>query len=201
MHRLSVLIPVLLLAACSSTPKKEAKVFAAGEKANVGQLVYSVVDTQFAPSLGDDPATARTPQNRFVIIQVSVSNAGNAEANIPAMTLVDDSGQQFPELVDGTGVQRWMGVVRKVGVAQTESGEILFDAPAKHYKLRLTDETDEEVSIDIPLSYVHEEMKDMKTTLVAPSVIDIPKILAHSCGLPSRLPRSSSHRLCMRRPL
>ncbi|HWE49333.1 MAG TPA: DUF4352 domain-containing protein [Bryobacteraceae bacterium] len=170
------LIPVLLLAGCSSTPaKKEAKVFSAGEKATVGNLVYSVVDTQFAPVLGDDPASQRTPKDRFVVVQISVSNSGSAEANIPALTLVDDSGQTYPELGDGTGVQRWLGVIRKVGATQTESGEVLFDAPAKHYRLRLTDELDDEVSIDIPLSYIHEEMKDMKSTQDASPIIDIPK--------------------------
>ena len=40
---------------------------------------------------------------------------------------------------------------------------MVFDAPAQHYKLRLTDEAEDEVSVDIPLSYIHEEMKDMKT--------------------------------------
>ena len=48
--------------------------------------------------------------------------------------------------------------------AQTDQGNVVFDAPAKHYRLRLTDETDEtEVAIDVPLSYVHEQMKDLKT--------------------------------------
>jgi hypothetical protein len=170
------LIPLLLLAGCSSTPaKKEAKIFPAGEKAQVGSLVYSVVDTQFAPVLGEDPTNQRTPQNRFVIVQISVSNSGTTEQNIPALTLVDDQGQTYPELVDGTGVAKWMGVIRKVGSAQTEAGEILFDAPAKHYRLRLTDELDDDVSIDIPLSYIHEEMKDMKTTQDASPMIDIPK--------------------------
>ena len=172
----SLLITVLLLSGCSSAPKKEtAKVFAAGEKATVGPLIYSVVDTQFAPALGDDPNTQRTPQNRFVIVQVSISNSGTTEANIPLMTLIDDNGQQYPELADGTGVPRWLGLVRKVGTAQTEAGDIVFDAPAKHYKLRLTDELDDEVSIDIPLSYIHEQMRDMKTTQEASPVIDIPK--------------------------
>jgi hypothetical protein len=172
----SLLIPVLLLAGCSSGPKKEpAKIYAAGEKAAVGSLIYSVVDTQFAPALGDDPNSQRTPQNRFVIVQISVSNSGTTEANIPLMTLIDDNGQQYPELADGTGVPRWMGVLRKVGSAQTEAGNVVFDAPSKHYRLRLTEELDDEISIDIPLSYVHEQMRDMKTTQEPQPMIEIPK--------------------------
>ncbi|HXJ42665.1 MAG TPA: hypothetical protein VNH18_25515, partial [Bryobacteraceae bacterium] len=51
--------------------------------------------------------------------------------------------------------------------AQTESGHILFDAPAAHYKLRLTDDSDsEEVYVDIPLSFAHEQMN--AATIAAP---------------------------------
>lgn len=170
----SVLISALLLASCSSAPRKDAKVFAAGEKATVGPLIYSVVDTQFSPALGDDPNNQRLPKDRFVVIQLSVSNSGNSELSIPAMTLVDDSGQTYPELADGTGVPRWFGVLRKVASTQTESGQVVFDAPAKHYRLRLTDELDDDVSIDIPLSYVHEELRDMKTTQDSGTPIEIP---------------------------
>jgi len=176
MHGYScVLISALLLAGCSSAPKKEARVYAAGEKATVGPLIYSIVDTQFAPVLGEDVNNQRTPQNRFVIVQISVSNSSTSDANIPLMTLIDDSGKQFPELADGTGVPRWLGVVRKVSSAQTEAGNVVFDAPAEHYRLRLTEELDDEVSVDIPLSYIHEEQKDLKTTQDAPPMIEIPK--------------------------
>lgn len=171
----SVLISALLLAGCSSSSKKEAKIYGAGEKATVGPLIYSVVDTQFAPVLGEDPNNQRTPQNRFVMVQISVSNSGNAEANIPLMTLIDDSGKQYPELADGTFVPRWLGVIRKVGSAQTEAGDVVFDAPAQHYRLRLTEELDDEVSVDIPLTYIHEEQRDLKTTQDATPMIEIPK--------------------------
>ncbi len=171
-----VVIPVLLLAGCSGTvPKNEAKTYSAGEKAQVGPLIYNVVDTQFLPVLGDDPASQRTPTNRFATVEVSVTNTGNTDANIPAMTLVDDSGQTYPELGDGTNVSRWLGVVRKVGPVQTESGQVVFDAPAKHYRLRLTDETEEDIRIDLPLTFIHEEMNDLRTSGDAvPAIINVP---------------------------
>ena len=86
-------------------------------------LIYNIVDTQFAPLLGDDPKDQRIPQNRFVIVQVSVTNTGNADANIPGMTLVADSGQTYPELADGKGVAQWLGIIRKVGPVQTDAGQ------------------------------------------------------------------------------
>jgi hypothetical protein len=171
-----VVLSVLLLAGCSAPPRKESRLFPAGEKAAVGPLIYTVVDSQFAQTLGDDPNNQRTPANRFVIVQLSVSNSGNSEMNIPAMTLIDDDGQSYPELADGRGVQDWMGVIRKVATTQTEHGQILFDAPAKHYRLRLTDETDDDISIDIPLSYIHEQLNDSKTSAEPPSgVLEVPK--------------------------
>jgi hypothetical protein len=166
----------LVLMGCSTSLKKEAKIYSIGEKVTIGSLTYSVVDTEIVPQLGDDPATARNPANRFYLIKVSVSNSSNADLPIPAMTLMDDSGQAYNELADGAKVPQWLGVVRKVAAAQTDQGNVVFDAPAKHYRLRLTDETDEtEVAIDVPLSYVHEQMKDLKTVPDAlPDQITIP---------------------------
>jgi hypothetical protein len=75
------------------------------------------------------------------------------------MTLVDDAGKVYNELPDGTGVLRWLGVVRSVEPAQTEQGSIVFDAPPVHYRLRLTDETDkEDIYVDLPLNFMHEQM-------------------------------------------
>jgi hypothetical protein len=155
----------LLTAGCSRGAKKESQIFPAGEKVTVGPLVYSVIDNQVLTQLGDDANTARTPQNRFHVMTISVSNSSSEDTPIPGLTLVDDAGKEYPEAADGTNVPNWLGLVRKVGGAQTEQGNILFDAPAQHYRLRLSDETDAtEFSIDVPLTYVHEQMRDVPAT-------------------------------------
>ena len=161
MSRVSLAITLLaFLAGCSSVPKKESQTFPAGEKVVVGPLTYNVIDTQIFTQLGDDPSTARNPQNRFYEITIAVSNSASDDLAIPGLTLVDDSGREYPELADGTGLQKWLGVVRRVGSAQTEQGNILFDAPAAHYRLRLSDETDDkQFYADIPLNFVHEQYK------------------------------------------
>lgn len=168
-------IPVLLLvcvslaaAGCSAfSTKKQPIVYAAGEKATVGRLIYNVTDAQTAQQLGDDPNTARVAQQRFYVIKVSVSNSGSQDAPIPTMTLVDDAGKQYTELADGTGVPNWLGVARSVAPAQTEQGNVAFDAPIAHYRLRLNDTLDEQgISIDIPFNFVH----DM-TSFTSPSEI------------------------------
>jgi hypothetical protein len=156
----------LLLSGCSSTvasSQSRAKTYAAGEKAIAGPLTYSIVDTQIQPDLGTDD-NRRTPSTRFILIRVSTFNSSNAEVPIPAMTLIDDSGKTYPELADGTGVADWLGIVRKVGPGQTDSGQVAFDAPSQHYRLRLTDANDDsDVGIDIPLDFIHEQLRDTST--------------------------------------
>jgi hypothetical protein len=164
------------LAGCSSASSNSRPViYAAGDKATVGHLVYSITDTEMTQQLGDDAATARTAQNRFFLVKVSVLNSGAEDQPIPAMTLVDDAGQDYTELADGTNVAQWLGVVRKVGPAQTEQGVVVFDAPAKHYRLRLSDPTDDrEIAIDVPLDFVHEQLRTIPSTPSAPSTITLP---------------------------
>jgi len=167
---------LITLAGCSSPkPAREVKTFSAGEKAFVDRLTYNLIDTEIESHLGDE-ASPRTPEHRFYLVQVSVSNSGNSEATIPSMALVDDSGKQYPELTDGAGVQQWLGVVRKVGAGQTEQGYAAFDAPAGHYKLKITDDTnDSDVYVDIPLSFVHEHTEGV--TPAGPADSDSPGIL------------------------
>jgi hypothetical protein len=172
-----VIVCSLAFAGCARDSQKKATLVPAGEKATVGSLVYSVVDTEIVPQLGENPASARTPQNRFYLVKVSVSNAGTEEAPVPAMTLVDDAGQTYTELADGANVPKWLGVIRKVGAAETEEGNVIFDAPAKHYRLKLTDDLEkDDVSVDIPLNFVHEQMKNLQTSPeAAPAEIKIPR--------------------------
>ena len=163
-----ICISILSLAGagCSraSSSKKDATIYAAGEKAVAGPLTYSITDTEMTQTLGDDLATARNAQERFYLVKVTVSNSSSSDQPIPAMTLVDDAGQSIAELADGANVPNWLGVVRKVGPAQTEQGVVAFDAPTKHYRLRLNDPFDEkEISIDVPLDFVHEQLNSVQT--------------------------------------
>lgn len=161
MRRYLFLIPSLIaLSACNTAPGRQTRIYQSGEKAEHNKLTYSVVDAQIFPRLGEDP-NARIPQNRFFVVQISVSNAGNQPTSIPALALVDDNGKVYSELADGTGIPRWLGVIRSVDPAQTETGQIIFDAPSAHYKLRLSDETDaDNVYVDIPLNFMHEQINN-----------------------------------------
>jgi predicted small secreted protein len=155
---LLTLLPVasLVLAGCNAAGR-DAKVYQAGEKALVGRITYSVVDSQTVPKLDDGNGEPRIPQNRFYIVQVSMFNSGNESFSAPTMVLVDDAGKQYPELADGRGVPEWIGVSRKVNPAETIQGMILFDAPVGHYKLRVSEDFAEiPTYVDMPVNFVHE---------------------------------------------
>src|ERR1700761_8218385 len=103
----------LCLTACSSGPSRNPPItVSAGDKATVGPLTYSVIDTQIFTQLGDNADSARIPQNRFYVVRVSVSNSSASDAPVPGLTLVDDSGTAYPEAADGSNVPDWLGVVR-----------------------------------------------------------------------------------------
>jgi Domain of unknown function (DUF4352) len=174
----SLLTLSVLTTGCASfsKAKNDPVIYAAGEKATVGTLTYNVTDTEVSDQLGDNANNERTPQDRFFLVRVSVSNSGPEDQSIPAMSLVDDTGHSYTELADGAGVSNWLGVVRKVGPTQTEQGYVLFDAPTKHYRLRLNDPLDEkEIAIDVPLSFVHEQLKNVDTSVGAPAELPVPK--------------------------
>jgi len=132
--------------------KKEVRTVQLGEKAEIGPFIYRAYETQWPISLGD-----RIASNRFFTIKVSILNSGSADATIPSFDVVDDQGNSYPELSDGAGVERWLGLTRKAGVGQTEQGSVVFDVAPKHYRLRVADENDNFMYIDIPLNLNSEE--------------------------------------------
>ena len=152
-----VAIAALISVGCSTASKKDAKLYAAGEKAQVDRVTYHVVDMQTVPKM-DVAGEARIPKERFYLTQISIFNGGNTDFVIPAMVLYDDAGGQYPELGDGRGSTDWIGVSRKVAPGETLLGTVLFDAPVKHYKLRISDEfSDQPILVDMPLGIVQEK--------------------------------------------
>lgn len=157
------LLPLALTGCSSVTSKNAPTIYPAGDKATAGNLVYNVTDAEKTQQLGEDPANPRTAKDRFYLIRMSISNSSSDEQPIPAMSLVDDTGQSYTESADGTGVAHWLGVVRKVSPAQTESGYVVFDAPVKHYRLRLTDAFDEkEIAIDLPVGFIRDSTRTLQ---------------------------------------
>jgi hypothetical protein len=163
---LTAIVLGLLTVACrdSSEPKLSSiGTYNMGEKAQVGSLIYTVFDSKWELSLGDQ-VTPRVPTNRFFILNVSVVNGGTEQASIPTFTLIDDEGKPYQELDNGEGVKNWLGFVRRLRPTESAQGTIVFDVPQKRFKLRVANEEERFALVNIPLS-LGEPMPD-----VAPKV-------------------------------
>ena len=145
-----LMVPLILLCGCSK--KKEIRSVAMGDKAEIGNFVYRVIETHWPMTL-----QGRSPKDRFFILHVTVVNSGSGAATIPGFEIVDDQNNSYPEVLDGSGVENWLGVTRQIKGAETEQGNIVFDVQPKHYRLRVADETDDFMYIDIPLNLESEQ--------------------------------------------
>jgi len=141
------------LTGCSSEPAQLPLMqYSMGEKVPVGHLTYTVFETQWATHFGEG-VTARVPQNRFFLVRLSAVNGGVADAPIPNFTIQDDSGHTYSELTDGDGVPQWVGYLRSAKPADFLQGNVVFDAPPGHYKLKVSDDQQHAALIDMPLTF------------------------------------------------
>src|SRR5438045_3477405 len=115
--------------------------FAMGERVPVGQMTYSVVESEWKTQLGES-FKIRSPENRFLLIKLSVTNGTGQDASIPLLTLEASNGQTYRELSDGEGVVNWFGLLRTISPGQTQQGAIVFDVPLTSFKLRVPDISD-----------------------------------------------------------
>jgi hypothetical protein len=112
-----------------------------------------VFETQWLTQLGDQ-ANPRVPQSRFFLVRTSIVNGGGSDVVSPNLTVEDDHGHVYPELSNGDGVPQWIGYLRQIKPADSAQGNLVFDAPPAHYKLRVLDEDGNRAAlIDIPLSF------------------------------------------------
>ena len=109
-----------------------------GEIATVGRLTYTVADSTWRGQLGDIFKT-RSPEHRFLLVTISVTNHARDDISIPLLNLENRAGQTFRELDNGDGVENWIGLFRMISPTQTIQGRLLFDVPLSSYKLRLSD--------------------------------------------------------------
>jgi hypothetical protein len=131
------LLCALSLAGC--TRENSGKVeYSMGEQVVLGPLTYTVIDSAWKTQLGD-LLKLRIPQQRFLLLQLSVSNNGASEVSVPLLQLENTNGQSFMESDSGEGIDHWFGLLRTVRPRETQQGQILFDAPLASYRLRVTD--------------------------------------------------------------
>ena len=131
---------VLVLGGCQQQEQTRSD-FSMGERVPIGQMTYSVVESAWKTQLGQG-FKIRTPEQRFLLIKVSVTNGTGKDVSIPLLTLEGTNGQTYRELADGDGVDNWFGVLRTISPGQTQQGNVVFDVPLTSYKLRVPDIND-----------------------------------------------------------
>jgi hypothetical protein len=143
----------LTLSGCQK-PKAARADFAMGDRVPVGAITYSVVEATWRTQLGES-FKIRTPENRFLLIKVSVTNGSGKDISIPLLTLEGANGKIYHELPSGEGVDNWFGVLRTLNPAETQQGNVVFDVPLASYKIRMPDISDsgfqEDALVQIPL--------------------------------------------------
>jgi Domain of unknown function (DUF4352) len=109
-----------------------------GEKVPIGPLTYTVVDSSWKTQLGD-VLKQRLPEQRFLLLEISVTNGGGSEHSVPFLQIENTNGQTYMESQNGDGVDNWLGVLRTLAPGETQQGQILFDVPLTSYRLRVPD--------------------------------------------------------------
>ena len=133
----SAALSVLFLGGCQQQRQGRTD-FSMGERVPVGQMTYSVIESAWRTQLGEG-FKIRTPEQRFLLIRISVTNGTGKDVSIPLLTLEAGNGQTFREIADGEGVENWFGLIRTINPGQTQQGNVLFDAPLTSFKLRVPD--------------------------------------------------------------
>jgi hypothetical protein len=146
----------VLLSGCSSTASG-IKVYQMGQRAEVGSIVYTLLEAHWKTQLGEAPG-ARIPHNRFLALRVSVTNGSPQKVAIPLMALVAPGGEVYNELTEGEGVSDWLGMLRHLEPVESMTGWVLFDVPRGNYKLRISDDAFEPEAvkaalIEVPLRF------------------------------------------------
>ncbi|MFN0104440.1 MAG: DUF4352 domain-containing protein [Bryobacteraceae bacterium] len=134
---------------CSSA-RSHVLTFPIGQKAQVGKLIYQVIEAQWLPEL---EGAKQSPKNRILQLRLTVTNSGAEDAAIPFLRLIDAAGNEIVEVSDIEGNSHWLGALRRLQPSLTEEGSVYFDVPIGAYRLEIVDATEEKVAhIEIPAS-------------------------------------------------
>src|ERR1039457_3957777 len=138
---LAAAIAAFLLSSCGDSAETPfpVRTYSMGERITIGHINYQVFETQWLTHIGQG-ADARVPQHRFFLVRLQVQNGFGSDVLVPNFTLEDDSANPYPELSSGEGVPDYIGYLRNIKPADVQRGNAIFDAPPRHYKMKIADE-------------------------------------------------------------
>jgi hypothetical protein len=141
----------------ATTSSSSDSTFTMGSRVQVGPMVYTVLETDWVSELTGKQGTQR-PQHRFLVVRLTMTNGGGEKLSLPYFALISPKGDQFTEVSENIeDAPQWLGVLRELAPAQTETGTVVFDVPLGAYKLQVTDggpiDRERTVRIDLPLDF------------------------------------------------
>lgn len=142
--RRTICLAIGLMLAALSGCTKPPQIHQLGEKVQLGGVVFSVLDAEWATDIDPGGANAKTPKHRFLIVHITMANTGSKEATIPLLHVVAADKSEHLELTEGQGVPNWLGILRTLNPAESKDGRIAFDIPPGAYSLRITDGGEQE---------------------------------------------------------
>lgn len=144
-----------LLAGCGDPASNDSFIYKMGDRIPVGTLSYNVLEAEWKSDIGS-AGIPQTPKHRFLVLKIAITNGGGSQATIPLLTLENLKKESTMEVSEVKELSGWLGLVRLVNPAQTETGVIVFDVPPAAYRLRVTDGKapgeDQTRLVEIPLS-------------------------------------------------
>lgn len=126
------------LAGCNRGADSTRLEYLMGERVPAGPLTYNVIESVWRSQLGNE-FKMRIPDQRFLLITVSVTNGGGHDVSVPLLQLQGSDGTMFTESDNGENVDQWFGLLRTLNPGQTQQGRLLFDVPLGSYRLKVTD--------------------------------------------------------------
>lgn len=132
--------PVVLMLAVAAGCTQPPPIHKIGDNVEVGGLVYTIAEADWMNDIQTGGGT-RTPQQKFLVIRLSIRNTSNKEVTLPLLNAVKGGpgGAEMLELSESSGIEDWLGVLRTLNPTETKTGRIVFDMPMGAYVLRLTD--------------------------------------------------------------
>ncbi len=126
------------LTACGDGGRSTRIDYQMGERVPLEPFTYNVIESTWRSQLGS-ALQMRLPNQRFLILNISITNGGGKEVPIPNFQLERANGDLIPEEMKGEGIDQWLGMIRNIGPGQTLQGRVVFDCALTSYKLRMTD--------------------------------------------------------------
>ena len=121
-----------------AAPESVGVSYGIGDTVTVGYWTYVCRGGRWTPAILTYGEQFQRADSAFLIIYLNAKNNDNSASTLPPVHLVDDQGREFDESSESIYLQSSFGLLKKLNPGVQSNGTLLFDAPAGHYRLKLS---------------------------------------------------------------